>query len=129
GDLDPTVNFVAGIRDDTSTRFSTNVNRQELFLGFELQWAIDDEPTQARVQQAKFDTVSIQLAAQKIRDNLRASARSQARFVETQRKLLQVGKERWEMAKQVVSAETIRYQRGQTDLDVLLRARQTEMES
>jgi len=107
-DLDPSLNFVAGLRDDRSTRFGTDVDQQEAFVGLELEWPLMDRQRKALLRQAIYERTTVTLALKQFQENLAASMRAQLSKLEKLEQQLQTSRLRQQTATRVVEVEILR---------------------
>lgn len=127
--LRPEASLLVGFNIDNSTRFSTAINREEAVVGVNVDIPFDNSLVNAQIKEASYLLLKSKLEKKTFENAIRESLIVIRNRILRQRDLLKIGKEKRDLASEIVKEQTRRYQVGRVTLESLIEDRNNEAQS
>lgn len=122
----PELDLVLGLNRDEFTRFNVAANRNEAVIGFGLTMPLGDSQTRAVQKSIAFDASVAHIDQKLTKRDLQVQLETLFSELRKQQQVVEIAKQKYEIAKRISDQELKRYNRGQIQLEQYIDA-QTEM--
>lgn len=116
----PDLSIYGAYKVDDSTRFTSSVNRKESAVGIKLSMPIGDKQSKAKKSISALNVQYSNLEQQVYMETLTSSYDEQKLRLAKSEAQLSLAKEKLKLIKGILEEETLRYRRGQLDIDRII---------